>query len=57
MVEALLARDGLPARVIASGLRANDPLVLGPRRVEAERVGDGWRTPLLTPLGVSASSR
>lgn len=48
MVEALLARDGLPARVIASGLRANDPLVLGPRRVEAERVGDGWRTPLLT---------
>ncbi len=48
VVEALLARDGLPARVIASGLRADDPLDLGPWRVTDERVEDGWRTLLLT---------
>ena len=48
VVEALLARDGLPDRVIASGLRADDPLDLGPWRVEEERVEDGWRTLLLT---------
>lgn len=48
VVEALLARDGLPPRVIASGLRADDPLDLGPWRVEEERVEDGWRTLLLT---------
>jgi len=48
VVEALLARDGLPGRVIASGLRADDPLDLGAWRVEAERVEDGWRTLLLT---------
>lgn len=47
VVEALLARDGLPDRVIASGLRADDPLDLGPWRVVDERVEDGWRTLLL----------
>lgn len=48
VVEALLARDGLPPRVIASGLRVEDPIDLGGWRVEAERVEDGWRTLLLT---------
>lgn len=47
VVEALLARAGLPDRVIASGLRADDPLALGPWRVADERVEDGWRTLLL----------
>ncbi len=48
VVEALLARDGLPPRIIVSGLRADDPLDLGPWRVADERVEDGWRTLLLT---------
>jgi ribosomal protein L11 methyltransferase len=48
VVEALLARPGLSARVIASGLRADEPLDLGPWRVADERVEDGWRTLLLT---------
>ena len=47
VVEALLARDGLPERVIISGVRADDPLDLGGWRVEGERVEDGWRTALV----------
>lgn len=47
VVERLLTRDGLPARVIISGVRADDALDLGAWRVEAERVEDGWRTALL----------
>lgn len=47
VVERLLVRDGLPQRVIISGVRADDALDLGAWRVEAERVEDGWRTALL----------
>ena len=48
VVEALLARDGLPGRVIVSGVRADDDLALGAWAVEREIVDDGWRTLLLT---------
>ena len=48
VVEALLARDGLPDRVIVSGVRAEDDLALDGWAVEREIVDDGWRTLLLT---------
>ena len=48
VVEALLARDGLPDRVIVSGVRAEDDLALDGWTVEREIVDDGWRTLLLT---------
>lgn len=45
--EALLRRDGLPRRVIASGVRAEDAFDLGGWTIERELVDDGWRTLLL----------
>ena len=45
--EALLRRDGLPARVVVSGVRADDAFDLAGWRVERELVDDGWRTLLL----------
>ena len=47
VVEALLRRDGLPPRVIASGIRVEDELDLAGWVVEQESVEDGWRTLLL----------
>ena len=45
--EALLARDGLPARVIASGVRVEDSFAAPGWTVAHEDVEDGWRTLLL----------
>ncbi len=47
IVEMLLQRDGLPNRLIASGLRVEDPLVYDGWRIEGEQVLDGWRSILL----------
>lgn len=48
VVERLLRRDGLPPRVIVSGLRADHALDLAGWTVERETVEDGWRTLLLS---------
>ena len=45
--ETLLARDGLPTRVIASGLRCEDAFAHPGWHVEREEVEDGWRTLVL----------
>lgn len=47
-VEALLRREGLPKRVIVSGLREDDALDITGWTTDDERVEDGWRTLLVT---------
>ncbi len=47
VVERLLQRDGLPGRVIVSGLRAEHALDHAGWRIERDAVEDGWRTLLL----------
>lgn len=48
VVERLLRRDGLPQRVIVSGLRAEHALDHGGWTIERDAVEDGWRTLLLS---------
>jgi hypothetical protein len=48
LIEMLLQREGLPDRIIVSGLRVEDALDHRGWELQREVVLDGWRSALLT---------